>query len=265
MHTRLEQVLVAAWVALATPAYAGFPTTPITRCAPDQVRAGSVCIDRYEASVWRVPVGLKTKYYAKIRKGQATAALLTGLGAVQLGVGSDNYAPCNDNGQNCKGDIYALSLPGVIPSSSITWFQAQAACLSSGKRLPTNADWQVAVAGTPDSGPDNGTTDCNSNNSGPVLTGSRSACVSAWGAADMVGNLDEWVAEWVPRSINCPEWGAFSDDVMCFSGASASVQGPGTLIRGGSYLDGANAGPLAVDGSFRPSDSVSLVGFRCAR
>ena len=67
-----------------------------------------------------------------------------------------DYAPCADNGQNCADDIFAVSLAGVTPSARITWFQAQAACANAGKRLPTNAEWQVAVAGTPDPGPDNG-------------------------------------------------------------------------------------------------------------
>ncbi|MPZ91072.1 MAG: hypothetical protein GEU68_05495 [Actinobacteria bacterium] len=52
------------------------------------------------------------------------------------GVSSDDY-PCNDNGQNCKGKIYARSVAGVTPSRYITWFQAQQALANSGKRLPT--------------------------------------------------------------------------------------------------------------------------------
>ena len=28
---------------------------PVRRCSPDAVVAGTVCLDRYEASVWRVP------------------------------------------------------------------------------------------------------------------------------------------------------------------------------------------------------------------
>ena len=87
--------------------------------------------------------------------------MLTAGGATQLGTSGDDYAPCADSGQNCTDDIYAVSLPGVTPSAFITWFQAQQACTNAGKRLPTNAEWQAAVAGTPDPGPDDGTTDCN--------------------------------------------------------------------------------------------------------
>jgi len=52
---------------------------------------------------------------------------------------TDDYAPCTKNGQNCVNDIYAVSLPSEIPSSHITWFQAQEACANAGKRLPTSA------------------------------------------------------------------------------------------------------------------------------
>ncbi|MGH8477343.1 MAG: SUMF1/EgtB/PvdO family nonheme iron enzyme, partial [Methylococcales bacterium] len=42
------------------------------------------------------------------------------------------------------GAIYARSEAGETPSGKITWFQAQQACVNAGKRLPTNAEWQMA-------------------------------------------------------------------------------------------------------------------------
>jgi hypothetical protein len=93
-------------------------------------------------------------------------------------------------------------VPGRRPSAFITWFQAQQACLNVGKRLPTNAEWQGAVAGTPtdyESGPDDGVHDCNTSTAQHVvLTGSRDRCVSSFGAFDMVGNVFEWTADWPP-------------------------------------------------------------------
>src|SRR5437763_9796385 len=127
------------------------------------VRAGSVCIDKYEDSLWTKRTG---------------GTQITGT------------IPCDANGQNCKGKIFARSVKGVTPTDNITWFQAQQALANSGKRLPTNADWQQAVAGTPDS------TACNVSGSAVQKTGADPGCVSNWGAYDMVGNLDEWVADW---------------------------------------------------------------------
>src|SRR5262249_6245537 len=169
-----------------------------------------------------------------IQVGMATQADLMAGGATQLGTASADYAPCTDNGQNCTNDIYAVSLPSVLPSAFITWFQAQEACANAGKRLPTSAEWQVGGDGRPGPGPDNGTTDCNVGDGATVVnnalpTGARSSCVSARGAFDMVGNLAEWVADWVPASTNCPGWAGFSNDDMCLAGASTTSTAPGAL------------------------------------
>jgi hypothetical protein len=200
------------------------------------VAAGAVCIDKYEASVWSSPTG-----------------------GTQYGVNGDDY-PCSDNGQDCD-NIYARSVPGVTPSGFITYFQAQQALANVEKRLPTNAEWQQAVAGTPDS------TACNSGTGNLQNTGSSANCVSRFGANDMVGNLLEWVADWVPASTGCAGWGTFSDDDMCLSGASTSAQGPGALMRGGSAFAGPGtfAGPFMVDALNQPRHSSGSVGFRGAR
>ena len=236
-------------------------------CGPDAVPAGTVCMDRYEESVWRVPNPTTTNapLVAKIQLGTAIRADLTAAGATQLGTLADDYAPCTANGQNCADDIYAVSLPAVIPAANLTWFQAQEACANAGKRLPTSAEWQIGATGTPDAGPDNGTTNCNSNAVSVTLTGARKDCESTRGAFDMVGNLDEWVAEWVPLSTACSTWGGLSDDLMCLFGASTTAVSPGALLRGGDFRNRTSAGPLAVVGSGGPFSSRPFIGFRCAR
>jgi len=244
------------------------PTGALTRCAVDAVVSGAVCMDKYEASVWRVPNPTTTNagLVRKIQLGRATQTDLTAGGATQLGTASADY-PCTANGQSCTNDIYAVSLPSVRPSAYITWFQAQEACANAAKRLPTNAEWQVAANGTPDPGPDNGTTDCNTAGDDLSLTGTRRDCVSARGAFDMVGNVAEWVAEWVPFSTNCPGWGGFSNDDMCLAGASTTSNFPGAPVRGGAFtsIGGPLAGPLAVH-DFAPFRSnAPFIGFRCAR
>lgn len=211
-------------------------------CPSDMVAVGGVCIDKYEASVWDSPTG-----------------------TTQYGVAADDY-PCGDNGQDCTNNIYARSVAGVMPSAYLTWFQAQQACANVGKRLLANAEWQMAAVGTPDPGLDNGSTDCNTAIGGTTVpTGSRSDCRSAVGGFDMVGNLAEWVAEWVPASTECPGWGSFSEDLMCLSGVSTMASGPGALVRGGNQSMGAGAGPLTVSGTVAPSVSNYIFGFRCAR
>ena len=251
----------------ASAASALFPTTPVTSCAADGVVAGTVCLDRYEASVWRVPNPSTTNalLVRKIQQGMATLADLTAAGATQLGVAGDDYTPCTHNGQNCANDIYAVSLPAVIPSAFITWFEAQEACANSGKRLPTSAEWQVGANGTPDPGSDDQATDCNTKSDvGTSLTGSRARCVSARGAFDMVGNLQELVADWVPAPTFCPGWASFSNDQMCLAGAATDRNFPGALVRGGWFESGPGAGPLAVT-AFPPFRASIFTGYRCAR
>jgi hypothetical protein len=242
-------------------------------CAPDSVQSGTVCMDKYEASVWYVPAS-ERNLIAKIRDGRASLANLTsasamGAGVVQLGLAAGDFAAhgCPATGNGCL-DSYAVSIAGVRPAVNITWFQAAAAARNSLKRLPTNQEWQVAALGTPDTAfADDGVTTCNSDNLAPgtlTLTGSRSNCTSDVGAFDLVGNVWEWVAEWLPRSTACPGWGAFSDDLMCLAGASAT-SGPGALNRGGIGSDPSVAGVFTVDANRRPQDASDIIGFRCAR
>jgi hypothetical protein len=243
---------------------------PLKKCPRDAVVSGTVCMDKYEASVWRVPEATTANkgLVSKIRQGKATYGDLTARGATQLGVTDDDYAPCADSGQNCTDDIFAVSLPGVTPSADVTWFQAQQACLNARKRLPSSAEWQAAVAGTPDPGPDNGTTDCNTDSvEMATLTGSRAGCVSADGAFDMVGNVLEWVSDWVPRSSESGDWGASvspTGDDQYLAGAETEGE-PGAPLRGGGFNEDVGAGPLAVYGHNGPSDSFYDTGFRCAR
>lgn len=252
-------VALSAMVLSGATALAGSGAAAAT-CAADAVLVGDLCVDKYEASVWSNPPG--------------------GEMGTQYGIGDTGY-PCSATGENCDA-IYAASVEGTTPSQAITWFQAQVACANVGKRLLTNAEWQMAAAGTPDTGgADDHETTCNTDLTAGidvVASGSRPDCVSAWGAFDMVGNLWEWTADWVPAAEGCPGWGDFSDDVMCFSGAdttvpspgssTAAMAGPGALLRGGAFTSNAAAGPLAISAIHAPTAAIAFgtgLGFRCAR
>jgi hypothetical protein len=226
-------------------------------CPPDSVRVGPTCIDKYEASVWEVPAG-SVALIQKIKAGTVTKSELQAA-ALQRGATSDDYGPgCPDTGNGCV-NFYAVSIAGVTPSRFISWFQATAAARNAGKRLPTNAEWQAAALGAPDGAP------CNTASPGPTATGTAAGCVSDVGAFDMVGNLYEWVADWVPRSAGSGSWGAFSDDVQGLNGA-ATTGAPGALIRGGNFASNVGAGVFAVLGGAAPSNGTdSGIGFRAAR
>lgn len=236
-------------------------------CPNDSVQSGTVCMDRYEASVWLVAPSEKA-LINKIQKGVATLANLQSAGALQLGLAFGDLAAngCPATGNGCL-DVYAVSLAGVTPSAFTTWFQAAAAARNSRKRLPTNQEWQVAALGTPGTA-DDGLTTCATNSLGVAATGSRSACVSDVGAFDMVGNLWEWVAEWGDLANGCTSWsGSFGSNGSCVGGPGVGHSNlPGALIRGGSWDSGTPfAGVFAVNALNNPSDAFLFVGFRCTR
>jgi formylglycine-generating enzyme required for sulfatase activity len=90
---------------------------------------------------------------------------------------------------------------------------------------------------------------------------------------DMVGNMREWVADWVRGARGCTDWtsqtGIPGGDSSCFGGASDPIDFPrssipGALARGGFWGDGTEAGVFAVADA-NPAFSGGGDGFRCAR
>lgn len=227
------------------------------------VRVGSLCVDKYEASIWDKPDGTGTAF------GVAT--------------GQTAYPASFPATGNWQKKLYAVSKPNVLPSTRVTWFQAQQACAASGKRLLTNAEWQMAAAGTPDPGnAGNGTSTCNTNTSGLVPTGTTGNCVSNWQVYDMVGNAWEWVADW--SHGNTTPWapvhataGANYGDDWIYKTNAATVQGysgaqnfPAAFVRGGGWQQNTKAGVFTLYADTAPSAAVigptdGDMGFRCGR
>jgi formylglycine-generating enzyme required for sulfatase activity len=83
----------------------------------------------------------------------------------------------------------------------------------------------------------------------------------------MVGNVEEWVADWVPRSLACAS-GPAAPPVFdglgqnCFAGANNSPDTDGfitaALIRG-------QTGVYAVSGNRGPATQEANLGFRAVR
>ncbi len=239
--------IIANSTATATNSTAIAALQSANQCPSDMVAAGSLCVDKYEASVWDAPTSPTTRY----------------------GLNVDDY-PCNNDGSDCgvgapaAFPIYARSVAGVVPSSDITLYQAAQACANVGKRLPTTTEWLMAASGTP-SGTGDGTTGCNSN-TGNLLgpTGNAPSCKSSAGAFDMVGNLWEWVADLQSTAATA---GTVTDTDTLIARALGDDNvnsGGGTpSIKKMIVLDNSN-GLVGLDHG--PNSSIfELIGFRCVR
>lgn len=172
---------------------------------------------------------------------------------------------CSRPARSSPSCTYDLGDP-ALPVSCVSWTNAHAYCVAVNKRLPREAEWEMAARGSsPIKYPWGGGTaagcgaavtlasdasqrSCAGKNR-PARVGSHVGGASPFGLYDMSGNVEEWVADWYHESVA---------DLSPRAGASH-------VLRGGGWLS-------------RPSDAKTTsrnwgsaremgpnVGFRCAR
>jgi iron(II)-dependent oxidoreductase len=155
------------------------------------------------------------------------------------------------------------------PVVHVSWFEASAFARWTGKRLPTEAEWEKAAAWDletrvarlypwGDATPSDEHANLDQRTFGPAAVGAYPAGRSFFGCHQMIGDVWEWTAsEFAPY----PGFAAFP-----YREYSAEHFGRGyKVLRGGSWA----TQPIAIRNTFRnwdlPQRRQIFAGFRCAQ
>ncbi len=163
------------------------------------------------------------------------------------------YPPSYSHSQT-RNSYFGNSQYDEYPVIWVSWYDAQDYCGWAGRQLPTEAQWEKAARGTDGRKfPWGETISCTQANYGicegdATAVGSYSSYASPYGVYDMIGNVNEWVADWYD-----PNYYASSPNRNPTGPAGSQSR----VIRGGSS-------GVATRNNFLPGVSGGGLGFRCA-
>lgn len=207
-----------------------------TQCESDEKPGRTVYLDAYSIGTYEVTVA---DYRLCVEAGACSDKSLTDDGSCNWGKKDKDNHPIN----------------------CVDWDQARTYCHWTGKRLPTEAEWEKAARGKEDRrmypwGDSWDAKNTNTSVSGTVAVGSYAAGVSPYGVHDMAGNVWEWAQDWY-------------DTDYYKQGGKRNPRGPDTgtsrVLRGGSWLNAAWNVRVAYRRWGEPGRGVVHVGFRCAQ
>lgn len=169
---------------------------------------------------------------------------------------------------DAEAKLYSVR-PSVVdrsnyPVTLVTWYGAQAYCEAIGRSLPTEAQWERAARG-----PSNWVYPWgqqwiqeNAKTSRPTKDGTVEvdqypSGVSAWGAFNMAGNVQEWVFDWYQSNFYTSSL-AFGPD------PKGPISGNQKVVRGGAWDFVPFFARSVHRRSESPGQSFLNLGFRCA-
>lgn len=235
------------------------------------VELGTFWIDKFEVSV--------ASYRGCVNAGGCDASQLLSRdeGPMMPVVAStDDTSPTASAPEPPAHCTWSETGNDAYPINCVTWQEASNYCRWAGKRLPSAFEWEKAAGGTDGreypwgstvptclyAVMNDGGSGCKTGN--PLPIGSRPRGVSPYGAFDMQGNLNEWVADSDMSMISAfrlirPELGIWRT-------AKYLIEiGPNRLHFGGNFTEGPEYMRRIHDRISDPPDARQHeVGFRCA-
>ena len=162
--------------------------------------------------------------------------------------------------KNWKDDLIPELRSELKPVTNISWYAARHYCNFIGKRLASEAEWEMAARsggkekysfdGGVDFLPDYGWF---RENSGGMIHTTAQKLSNPNGLYDIHGNVWEWVYDW---------FSVYSNDNA--SNPQGPEMGKYRVMRGGSWSDPAEYLRSAMRRDALPTSTFNNVGFRCA-